>query len=237
MPPVSVSRREAGEAAPRRALRLTPDRLYEVFHPRFVRRRMQRFLETFAPDERTTILDVGGTPLNWSLAHCAAQVTLLNPMPVGDVEAPNLSYVAGDGRDLHFADGAFEIVFSNSVIEHLGTLEDQRRFAAEVRRVGRAVWVQTPARSFPVEAHFLTPFVQFLPKGWQRRLARHLTVWGLLARPTLERVDDLIDELRLLTLDEMRSLFPDCEIRRERFLGLTKAYIAVRGARRERGGG
>lgn len=221
----------------KRLPRITVERLYQLFHPGFARRRMERFLEEFTPDEATTILDVGGTPLNWSLVECAAMITLLNPDPVGDLGAPNLAYVAGDGRDLDFGDYAFEIAFSNSVIEHLGTVENQRRFAAEIRRVGRAVWVQTPARSFPVEAHFLTPLVHFLPKRWQRRLVRRFTVWGALIRPTQERVDELVDELRLLSFREMRQLFPDCVIRRERFLGMTKAYIAVRGGRRrpERG--
>ena len=235
MPDVGISRDEVRDAVRGRSPRITVDRIYQAFHPRFVRRRMRRFLDDLDPDERTTILDVGGTPLNWSFVECPARVTLLNPLPVGEIHAPNLEYVAGDGRELRFGDATFDIAFSNSVIEHLGTFEDQRRFAEEIRRVGRAVWVQTPARSFPVEAHFLTPFVHFLPRRWQRLLARRLTVWGLLVRPTQERVDDLVDELRLLTHAEMRRLFPDCEIRRERFLGLTKAYIAVRGGRRARG--
>jgi hypothetical protein len=41
-------------------------------------------------------------------------------------------------------------------------------------------------------------------------------------------VEAFLDEVRLLTLDEMRVLFPDCTILRERFLGWTKSYIAVR---------
>jgi hypothetical protein len=190
---------------------------------------MEAFVETFRPGPETRILDVGGTPLNWTIVRTPARVTLVNVYDV-DMEGapPNVELVRGDGTDLPFEDGSFDIAYSNSVIEHLGTAGAQERFASELRRVGRGVWVQTPAASFPVEAHLLTPLVHYLPKGWQRRVVRRGTVWGLLTRPEPQRVDDLLDELRLLGRRDMARLFPDCEIRRERLLGLTKAYVAVR---------
>jgi hypothetical protein len=209
--------------------RLSIDDVYRLFHPRFARSRMESFSAEFEPTAATRILDVGGTALNWGLVDCPAHITLLNLDPIHDPDLPpNLTYVQGDARALPFEQGAFDIAFSNSLIEHLGTFEDQRRFAAKLREIADGLWVQTPARSFPLEAHFLTPFVHFLPKRWQRRLARRFTLWGLLARPNPERIDALLGGLRLLSLAEMRALFPDCEIRRERFLGITKAYLAVR---------
>jgi len=137
-------------------------------------------------------------------------------------------FVVGSGTQLEFADGAFDVVFSNSVIEHLASWEQQRAFAREVRRVARGLWVQTPARGFPIEPHLLTPFFHYLPLAWQRRLLRNFSVWGLLARPSRKAMDDFLRQTRLLGYQEMREIFPDCEIRRERFLGLTKAYVAVR---------
>jgi ubiquinone/menaquinone biosynthesis C-methylase UbiE len=139
-----------------------------------------------------------------------------------------VEYVLGDGKSVPYADREFDICFSNSTIEHVSTLDEQKRFAAEVRRVGRGVWVQTPARSFPFEPHWLSPFVHWLPRSWQRRLGRNFTVYGWMLRPTADDVSQLVDELRLLTYREMQDLFPDCRIRRERFFGLTKSYIAVR---------
>jgi hypothetical protein len=196
----------------------------------FRRRRMQAFVRTFAPGAHSAILDVGGTPFNWGLVELASRVTLLNLRPPDAAQAlpPGVACVRGDATRLAFPDACFEVAFSNSVIEHLGTLERQRRFAAEVRRVGRGVWVQTPARSFPFEPHLLAPFLHWLPRRWQRRLLRRASGWGLLSRPSQARVDAFLEETRLLTLREMRELFPDCEIRRERLLGLTKAYVAVR---------
>lgn len=199
---------------------------------RFRQQRMRDFVERFRPGADTRILDVGGTDLNWRLVDVESEIVLLNTVvpSEGGPLPPNMRYQEGDARSLPFADGAFDICFSNSTIEHLHTLENQRRFASEIRRVGRGLYVQTPARSFPFEPHWVGLFVHWLPKGVQRRVARRLTLYGLLRRPTPETVAALVDEYRLLTLREMRELFPDCVIRRERFAGLTKAYVAIRGA-------
>ena len=194
------------------------------------KKRMQQFLDTFGDSAAMTILDVGGTDTNWRLVEVRADVTFVNivlPTEPSDVP-PNMRYVRGDGTALEYPDGSYDICFSNSTIEHVFTWEQQRRFAAEVRRVGDGVWMQTPAREFPFEPHWLTPFIHWLPKRWQVKLGRNLTLYGLAYRPSREQVEELVDEYRLLTLKEMKELFPDCEIRRERFLGLTKSYIAVR---------
>ena len=208
---------------------------------------MQAFVREFKPTAAMRILDIGGTDLLWRIANQPARVVLLNTkIPQGrDVgllgaeysdaltpRAPdppaNVEYVLGDGKSVPFADGEFDICFSNSTIEHLFGPEEQRRFANEVRRVARGVWLQTPARSFPFEPHWLAPFIHWLPKSWQRRVGRNFTIYGWMLRPTAEDVSDLVDELRLLSYREMQELFPDCEIRRERVFGLTKSYIVVR---------
>ena len=191
---------------------------------------MRAFQRSFRPTESTTILDVGGTPFNWELVGIRSRLTLLNlSLPEGFEALPaNYRLVVGSGTQLEFADGAFDVVFSNSVIEHLESWEQQRAFAREVRRVGRGLWVQTPARAFPIEPHLMTPFLHYLPLAWQRCLLRNFSVWGLIARPSRKAVDDFLRQTRLLGFHEMRELFPDCEIRRERFLGLTKSYVAVR---------
>lgn len=205
--------------------------VYDVFLRRFRRARMRAFVAAFRPGPTTTIVDVGGTPYNWRLVGTPGHVTLVNlelPREGVDGLPPNLVCVVGSGTRLEFETGSFDVAFSNSVIEHLGSLPAQQAFAAELSRVGRGLWVQTPARGFPVEPHLLGLFIHWLPRRWQRRLVRWTTGWGWLVRPSPARVEAMLDELRLLDEGEMRRLFPDCEIRRERFLGLTKAYVAVR---------
>jgi hypothetical protein len=204
--------------------------LYAIILPMFRRKRMGKLRALFLPGPETRILDVGGLPMAWNLIRCPSRITLLNvKLPsTWKSAAPNFEFVIGDGTRLDYPDHAFDLVHSNSVIEHVGSFEMQKLFAAEVSRMARKLWVQTPARCFFFEPHLLTPLIHFLPKRWQKRLARNFTLWGWLTRPDGRKVDAYLDDLRLLTYREMRSLFPDCEIRKERFLGMTKAYIAVR---------
>jgi Methyltransferase domain len=212
----------------------------------FRKTRMEAFVREFHPTPAMRILDIGGTDLNWRIVDQPARVLLLNTsIPEGGYDLgllggtwegdasgaappPSVEYVLGDGKSVPYAEGEFDICFSNSTIEHLFRFDDQRKFANEVRRVGRGVWVQTPSQRFPFEPHWLSPFIHWFPRSWQKRLGRNFTVYGWMLRPTGEDVSHLVDELRLLTYREMQELFPDCEIRRERFLGLTKSFIAVR---------
>ena len=86
------------------------------------------------------MLDVGGTPVFWKTMGLRPQadleLVLLN-LHARDVGTSHVECVSGDATRLPFADNAFDIVFSNSVIEHVGSLDDQRRMAREVKRVGR----------------------------------------------------------------------------------------------------
>jgi hypothetical protein len=205
-------------------------RFYDALMRGFRVRRMRRFAAQFQPGPDTRILDVGGSAFNWELAGIQASVTLLNLTPPRHApqRPERFRDVRASGAALPYAERAFDVAFSNSVIEHVGGYAEQERFAAELRRVARGLWVQTPARSFPLETHLLTPFFHFLPRAWQARLVRRWTLWGWLARPSREQARRFVEQTHLLGYREMRRLFPDCEIRRERFLGLTKAFVAVR---------
>ncbi len=190
---------------------------------------MAQFEEKLSPTANSKILDIGGTPLNWHYINKKLDVTLLNIYNTEGISIPeNFKYVKGDGTKLNYLDAEFDITFSNSVIEHLETFERQKQFAREISRVGKSFWVQTPARFFFVEPHLITPFIHYLSKKIQRRLLRNFTIWGWFHRPSQEQVDHFLTEVRLLTYNEMKTLFPDCEIMVERFLGMPKAYIAIR---------
>ncbi|HAB18664.1 MAG TPA: class I SAM-dependent methyltransferase [Verrucomicrobiota bacterium] len=204
--------------------------LYNRISPWFRRRRMAQFLETVRPSGQTEVLDIGGYPWVWAQAGVPFPVLVINvDVPPGlERYEPQFRTRRGDARRLEFADRSFEVAYSNSVIEHLSTWENQQAFAQEARRVARKLWIQTPARSFPIEPHLIAPFVHWFSQGVQRHLLRWCTVWGWLTRPTREQVRAFLAEVRLLTFREMQQLFPDCQIIRERLFGLTKSYIAVR---------
>lgn len=205
-------------------------RIYQVISPRFRRRRMRWMVETLRLQANEKILDIGGLPVFWEETRLPNPIVLLNRSFPADIAArhPRFTFVCGDGCQLPYADGEFAAVVSNSVIEHLGTGECQTRFAAEASRVGRRLWIQTPAREFFFEPHYLAPFIHWLPVSCQRRLVRNFTLRGWLSRPDQTEVDAMVKELRLLRRSEFAALFPACQIRVERFLGLPKSYIAVR---------
>lgn len=198
----------------------------------FRRRRMRRFCEWMGVTARTRILDVGGSPDTWALLPVKPKVTLLNiPMSITD-RSSVIEWVAGDGCQLPFADKAFDIVFSNSVIEHVGDPGRQQAFARETMRVGKRYFVQTPDRGFPVEQHLFVPLLHWLPRSWQRRIVHSFTVWEWLARPTPDQREfylrHYLEDIALLSARELRVLFPEAQVGRERVLGLPKSLIAAR---------
>jgi Methyltransferase domain len=193
---------------------------------------MRLFERTFRISSGTRILDVGGSPEIWNLASVLPQLTILNLAAALGRGDSGIRRVAGDGRRLPFKDAAFDIVFSNSVIEHVGTRGDQESFASEVARVGRQYWVQTPNRRFPVELHLMLPLIHYLPKRAQQAVAERFTVWQLVAQPSEAQrrfyISHFLNELNLLDSGELRSLFPGARIVKERFAGLAKSLIAVK---------
>lgn len=204
--------------------------IHEILNPiltRLRRERMRRFAEAFGVDARTRILDVGGTTLNWQLVPVMPDVTLLNL----DVELvgegrERFRLVVGDGCRLPFRDQSFDVVFCNSLIEHL-PVEQQYALADEVRRVGRSHFVQTPNYWFPIEPHFWAPLFHWLPLAVRRRTVRWLTPWGLLAKPGRAEAVAAVEEMRLLTAAELRARFPGDELIVERAAFLPKSLIAV----------
>lgn len=209
--------------------------IHDIYRPilrHFRRKRMKHFYEALSITPKTRILDVGGSPFIWQIGGEAGlpqveHITCLNLYDVDPASLPsNVHWVVGNGCKLPFDDGEFDVVFSNSVIEHLGGLESQVCFAKEISRVGKSFWVQTPNPLFFVEPHYLSPFVHWLPKSIFRRIARSMTAWGLMMRPTQEEVEERIQEIRLIPAREFRNLFPQAEILNERFIGMPKSLVA-----------
>lgn len=211
---------------------MTWDMWSSALSRRFRRRRMSRFARELGITAATRVLDVGGTPECWELLPERPRVVLLNTPRAKEELSAATTWVAGDGRQLPFPDHSFDVVFANSVIEHVGDAASQRQFAREVARVGRGYWVQTPNRWFPIEQHLLTPLVHWLPKEWQRVLVPRFAVWKFLARVTPDRrqyyLNHYLNEVRLLSLGEMAEIFPGARLLRERLCGMTKSVVAMR---------
>jgi hypothetical protein len=179
------------------------------------------------------ILDVGGTTAFWEQRGWAGRDDIQIVTVNLEAEPPryaNIESRAGDAADLsEFPDGSFDVVFSNSVIEHLFTLENQRKMAREVARLGNAYWVQTPNYWFPVEPHFLFPAWQWLPVGARAWLLQRRR-WGWIGpERNRDRALERVREIRLMKRGELRRLFPGGRIWPERVLGLTKSWVVTKG--------
>jgi hypothetical protein len=198
---------------------------YGQLQRRFRRQRMERFARTFKVSPETTVLDVGGDLWNWQFIPVRPRLTVLNLLSPPKDLPPDVTWIVGDATALPFGDESFDVVFSNSVVEHLGTAANQARFAQEIRRVGKAYYVQTPNRWFPIEPHLMAPLIHYIPRSWQRPLYP-ITPWALMEKATREMLDRQFSELRLLTAGELRVLFPSAEIVTERAAGLAKSFIA-----------
>lgn len=195
---------------------------------------MEKFESIINPSISDTLLDVGGYPNTWTARpQRTKRIDCLN---IHDVHWEALDYpnhqintVIGDGCSLEYNDNSFDILFSNSVIEHVGDWENQKRFAAEACRVARKIWVQTPAFECPIEPHFLAPFVHWLPVRIRRRVLRRFTLWGWIEKPSKEAIEEAIAFTQLLSKKRFRELFPDCTIITERlFFLFPKSYTAYR---------
>ncbi len=205
--------------------------VYKPFLFSFRRKRMSIFENLFNPLNGKKILDVGGSIFNWSLLKDKPKVTILNikfSKELGLYEKNNVELILGSGLCLPFKGNSFDIIYSNSVIEHLGTWKNQMQFAKEIMRVGKNIFIQTPNKYFFIEPHLITPFIHYLPKKFQRRFLRNFTVWGLITRPSQQYcINHVINEIRLLSYNELRRLFPSCHIIRERFLFFTKSFYLI----------
>ena len=207
-----------------------PERFAALHRPvgrYFRRRRLLWLARTFRLRESSTVLDLGGSEYYWHWISPRPSVTVAN-FESRDIDPERLPWVQADGRRLPFRSGSFDLVYCNSVVEHLPDEPSRQAMAREIARVGRAYCVQTPNRWFPVDAHTLTPFFHFLPRSWQARLARNFTVWGWLQRPGPAEARGFVENTNLLAARDLRRIFPDAAIRRERFLCLTKSVSAVR---------
>ena len=187
------------------------------------------FFTQFSDFKEIEILDVGGAAYFWKtsalLSHPGVRITLLN-FQLEETSHPSLHSVQGNATDMsEFKNGHFDLVFSNSVIEHLYTLEQQKKMASEIRRVGKSYFIQTPNVYFPIEAHYALPFAQYYPKAFLHFILTQ-TKLSRLKKWSSAEANQYIAEIRLLNSQEMKALFPGTSLLKEKVLGLTKSITA-----------
>ena len=196
-------------------------------------RRWRVVCDLFPDISDMAVVDLGGTAESWRRAPVRPKhVTVVNLLEPGKADEPWLQPILGDAcnaQDALKAFGApvkFDLVFSNSLIEHVGGHATRMDLAREVHALAPYHWVQTPYRYFPVEPHWLCPMMQFLPVSARASIAR----WWPLAHSRASSRSDAEQEvmwIELLGITELAAYFPSSNIVRERIAGLTKSISAV----------
>lgn len=186
------------------------------------------------PGSSFRIIDLGGSDHYWArfgldfLERNGIEVTLLNLEPREMRDSPLKTMVA-DACNVPADDNSFDFVHSNSVIEHLRTWENMQRFAREVRRLAPGYYVQTPNWWFPIDPHyFKAPLFHWMPKAVRAQILYRFSVAHSGKVRPMDRARHAVGAAKLLTARQMRELFPDSDLHREKFAGLTKSLISIR---------
>jgi hypothetical protein len=189
-------------------------------------RRMARFEEIFAPAPGTRVIDLGGTSEIWNLVKTPLDITIVNLPSVNlkkSVKSHHqMTLVEGDATQLRdYTDNSFDIVFSNSVIEHVGGEANERKFAGEARRLAPSYFVQTPSVYFPIEAHTGIPFWWAIPRFVRARLNKR---WEKI----LPDWNKMVVGTTVISRRQFQRYFPDGTMRTERVMGIPKSYYVYR---------
>ena len=214
--------------------RLADNRTSSSLAARLRRRRFAFFLSLLSKVPRPVrILDIGGTQRYWQVVGFpeteGIHVTLLN-LHLEPVSSAAFDSITGDARSVPgLADKSFDVVYSNSVIEHVGSFHEQRQMAEEVKRIGLRYFIQTPNRYFPIEPHFLVPGFQFLPLETRAWLSSRLQLGWMPKFEDRTEAREQAASISLLTRQQLRMLFPEASLYTEHFLGLPKSYVAYHG--------
>ncbi|MFF3578279.1 methyltransferase domain-containing protein [Streptomyces mirabilis] len=191
-------------------------------------RRWAEMMRYFPELAAMRVLDLGGTPESWNHAPVLpAQVVCVNIHPKHATVHGSVTGFVADACDLPdtFRSEHFDLVYSNSLMEHVGGHDRRKRFADTVHAKADHHWIQTPYRYFPVEPHWLFPGMQWLPFRTRVAISQY---WphGPSSRDDLRKATADVADVELLSATEMRSYFPGSQIWFERFAGLPKSLVA-----------
>lgn len=185
--------------------------------------------------DRVDIVDLGGTEQYWQIAadylnqhRGRLSITLVNNEPTVPPSDPLFASVEGDACDPDLFGGRrFDVVHSNSVIEHVGDWSRMQAFADNVVRLSERYFVQTPNYWFPLEPHFRVVGFQWLPLPARAALMRRFNLGFFPRAKTPEEAWDNVREIRLLDRRMMMALFPQAELRIEKVAGFAKSVMVV----------
>ncbi len=193
---------------------------------------LQNKIETLIREKgNIKILDIGGElsywqHLGWKHENCTIYLLNLN-MDDNNTQTSNFHFIKGSALDLPYQSGDFDLIYSNSVIEHVGSIEGQKKFAEEVNRVCPKYIIQTPSFWFPLEPHSLIPFFQFIPHQLRAYLIMKFDINYFPKAATYKEAVQVSKSTIMFSKKRFKQLFPDAKIYVEKFLGIPKSYTAI----------
>ena len=196
---------------------------------RLVRRLIDDVLAT---KSTCRIVDLGGTHAYWrnfgGALPSGVSVKVVDLAAPDEHDTEQVVYEHGDACAMNYGDNDFDIVHSNSTIEHVGLWSKMSEMAAEVRRLAPRYFIQTPNFWFPYEPHARTPLFHFLPEPVRASMILKKQR-GWMKGSDIGQATEAVQSAILLSHAQMHHLFPDASIAREKFYGLTKSLVAVKG--------
>ena len=190
------------------------------------------FLRNKGVTSHIRILDIGGTPDYWKYLNFKyiKNVSIIS-LNLEVIEVPEdfkeiITSVKGTAINMcEFPDQSFDLVFSNSVIEHVGDYHDQMKMANEMKRIGVHGFLQTPNKFFLMEPHFLFPYFQLLPNRMKEELVFRFSLGYFKKAQDRNEAREIANSVQLLSICQLKRLFPWAKIYKEKWMGLTKSFV------------
>lgn len=201
---------------------------------KFRKKRFLYFLDIVEKMKKPVkVIDLGGTENFWEQMGIAGNndfiITLLN-LNIEETSYYNIKPLKGDVLELSPSDLAqHDVIFSNSLIEHIPSYIEQKKFAEMVLACNKPYYIQTPNFYFPFEPHFLFPCFQFFPYSLRKFLVMNFNMGWYRKCSSDEEANKLINSIRLLKRKELLEIFPECKLIKEKFIFITKSFILTRG--------
>lgn len=201
--------------------------------------KLLKLIDSINGGRRLSILDLGGTKKYWErigvdyFRRREIKITVLNyrESEISDnlSDSDIFSFVVGDACNLAYENNSFDLVHSNSVIEHVQNWHNMKLFARETRRLAIKYYVQTPYYWFPIDPHFYkVPLFHWLPYPIRRSLLMNLPIAHAGRIPNVDMAQQVLEGAQLLDARQFKFLFPDSHTTYERVFGMPKSLIAIR---------
>lgn len=197
----------------------------------YFRKKRAKIIKEYIPNiDELHVCDIGGSRHYWEKVHSIIKPKRLTILNIADDRQSKshtgryreLRIEVYDGKKIPYPDKHFDVIICNSVIEHVPK-KFRKGLLLEIDRCSKNFFIQTPSLIFPIEPHFMIPFVHWLP----RAVSRKLIVFGLyniFSRPGHEKLSSYFDEVELLSLKEFKSYLPSGHVKIEYFMGIPKSY-------------